>query len=104
MSILVNNKEMEYKEGLCALDLVKSNDKSIISCKINHKLRDLSYKLEDGDEVDLLGFDDENGNDVIMWFFQNELMFVELKKKYIIKTNSVISLTTSPSPGFKNRI
>ena len=34
MSILVNNKEIEYKEGLCALDLVDTKTKGIISCKI----------------------------------------------------------------------
>ena len=64
MSILVNNREKEYKEGICALDLVESNDKSVISCKINHKLRDLSYKVTDGDRVDLLGFDDEDSSRV----------------------------------------
>jgi len=60
MSIFVNGKEMEYKDGLRAVDLVEENNKSIISCKINHKLRDLCYEINDGDVVDLLGFKDED--------------------------------------------
>ena len=58
MSILVNDKEVSYKEGLRAIDLVENGNKSVISCKINHKLRDLSYAINDGDKVDLLGLCD----------------------------------------------
>lgn len=60
MSIIVNGKETEYKEGLMALDLVKPFNKDIVSCKINGKLRDLVYAIEDGDKVDLLGLNDED--------------------------------------------
>ena len=60
MSIFVNGKIMEYKSGIRAIDLVENGDRSIISCKINHKLRELSYGVNDGDKVDLLSFDDED--------------------------------------------
>ena len=60
MSIFVNGKELEYKKDIKAIDLVDNSEKNVISCKINHKLRDLSYKVEDGDQVTLLGFDDED--------------------------------------------
>lgn len=60
MSIIVNDNVIEYKDGLKAIDLVNSNNKSIVSCKINHKLRDLVYPIKDGDRVDLLGFNDED--------------------------------------------
>ena len=60
MSILVNKKEISYTTGLRAIDLVEANDRSIISCKINNKLRDLSYGITDGDEIELLGFSDED--------------------------------------------
>lgn len=60
MSIVVNGKTLDYKQGTRAIDLVENNRKSVISCKINHKLRDLSYEVKDGDKVDLLGFNDED--------------------------------------------
>ena len=59
MSIIVNGKEREYKNGLVVKDLV-NEDKDVFSCKINHKLRDLSYGINDGDRVDLLGFMDSD--------------------------------------------
>lgn len=60
MSILVNGKVAEYSEGKRAIDLVDTNDRNIITCKINNKLRDLSYVLEDNSKVDLLSFNDED--------------------------------------------
>ena len=60
MSVSINGKVVEYKNGIRVSDFVRDNDKSIISCKVNSKLKDLSYELVDGDSVELLGFDDED--------------------------------------------
>lgn len=60
MSILVNGKVNEYNEGMRVFDLIERGDKNIIACKINNKLRDLSYVLEDDSSVELLGFRDED--------------------------------------------
>lgn len=60
MSIVVNGELVEYKVGLRAIDLVQPFTTNVISCKINYKLRDLSYCISDGDRVDLLGFNDED--------------------------------------------
>ena len=64
MSIIVNGNEMEYKAGLTAIDLVKPFSKDVVSCKIDGKLRDLNYSIEDGNTVDLLGLDDEDSTRV----------------------------------------
>ena len=71
MSIIVNGKELEYKNGLMAIDLVKPFSKDVVSCKINGKLRDLVYNVEDGDKVDLLGLDDEDSVRVEMKLIVN---------------------------------
>jgi len=60
MSIIVNGKIKEYKDKLKVIDLVEENSKDIITCKINNKLRDLSYIVEDNCNIELLGFDDED--------------------------------------------
>ena len=60
MSIIVNGINKDFVEGLKAIDLVENGDRNIITCKINHKLRDLSYGIKDDDKVDLLGFNDED--------------------------------------------
>ena len=60
MSLFVNGKIVEYKEGIKVIDLVDKSDKNIISCKVNNKLRDLSYCLKDNSHIELLGFDDED--------------------------------------------
>ena len=59
MSIKVNGVEKEFVEGCKVIDFT-NNDKNIISCKVDNKLRDLSYVLKDGSEVNLLGFDDDD--------------------------------------------
>ena len=58
MSVIVNGKTVEYKEGLKILDIVDKDDRSIIACKINNKLRDLDYKVKDNTNIVLLGLDD----------------------------------------------
>jgi uridine kinase len=60
MGIIINGKAFEYKPETRVMDLVSNGDKSIISCKVDHRLRDLSYVVKDGDEIELLGFDDED--------------------------------------------
>ena len=60
MSLLVNEKEVQFKENMRVIDLVEEGNKNVISCKINHKLRDLVYPVADGDRIDLLGFNDED--------------------------------------------
>ena len=58
MSISVNGKTVEYKEGLKILDLVEDGNKSIIAGKIGNKLRDLDYKVQDGSDIVLHGLED----------------------------------------------
>ena len=59
MSIYVNGEEREFVEGQKVIDLLGDN-RNIITCKINNKLRDLSYVIKDGSKIDLLGFNDED--------------------------------------------
>ena len=58
MSISVNGKTVEYKEGLRILDLVEGGNKSVIAGKIGNKLRDLDYKVPDGSDIVLHGLED----------------------------------------------
>lgn len=60
MSVFVNGESVNYVEGMKAIDLVKDYDRNIITCKVNNKLRDLSYLIKDNSRVELLGFDDED--------------------------------------------
>ena len=60
MSIFVNGEKRDYREGIKAIDLIDNFDKNIISCKVNNKLRDLSYEVKDESSVEFLGFNDED--------------------------------------------
>jgi len=60
MAIIVNGEYRDYKKNIRALDLIDSENKEIITCKINNKLRDLLHIIEDNCKVELLGFDDED--------------------------------------------
>ncbi len=60
MSITINGKSIEYKENMRVIDLIDGQNRDIITCKINNKLRDLSYKVKDETNIELLGFDDED--------------------------------------------
>lgn len=58
MSVTINGNIVEYKKGIRAIDFIGKEDKSIIACKIDNKLRDLAYEISDNSNVVLLGFDD----------------------------------------------
>ena len=60
MSIFVDGIEKKYKENMQVRDLINVDSKDIFTCKINSKLKDLSYKICDGDNISLLGFSDED--------------------------------------------
>lgn len=60
MSITVNGKVFDYKKGIRVKDFINDGNKEIISCKINNKLRDLSYEIEDNSVVKLLDLQDED--------------------------------------------
>ena len=55
MSVIINGKKIQYKEGLKAIDFIEEGNKNIITCKVNNKLRDLSYCFSDNSNVELLG-------------------------------------------------
>lgn len=58
MAIVVNGESREYTKGIRAIDLINDVNKEIIACKINNKLRDLFYPLEDNSNIELLGYED----------------------------------------------
>lgn len=60
MSITVDGEIREYKDKVRAIDLIDAANKNIITCRVNNKLRDLSYYIEDNSVVEFLSFDDED--------------------------------------------
>ena len=45
LKILLNNKEYSFAKGLRVLDLLETKDYSIIACKVNNRVRELSFAL-----------------------------------------------------------
>lgn len=60
MSITVNGIKQEFRQGLKPIDLLSPNDTNYFSCKINNKLRDLYYPIEDTNNIEFLSLNDED--------------------------------------------
>lgn len=58
MKILLNNKQYEFENKLRVLDLLETKDYSIIACKVNNRIRELSFELHHDSEVEFLHLDD----------------------------------------------
>lgn len=58
IKILLNNKEYTFENRLRVLDLLETKDYSIIACKVNNRIRELSFELHHDSEVEFLHLDD----------------------------------------------
>ena len=87
MSIVVNGKVKEYKERMRAIDLIDASNKNIITCKVNNKLRDLSYYIDDNSRVDFLGLDDEDSIRV----YDASLRFLFVMAAYEVNPKLVVN-------------
>ena len=87
MSIVVNGKVKEYKERMRAIDLIDASNKNIITCKVNNKLRDLSYYIDDNSRVDFLGLDDEDSIRV----YEASLRFLFVMAAYEVNPKLVVN-------------
>jgi uridine kinase len=57
IKILLNNKEYSYPNRVRVLDLLETKDYSIIACKVNNRIRELSFELHHDSEVEFLHLD-----------------------------------------------
>ncbi len=64
MNVKINSKEVELKEGSNLLDVYKDYDATAFVAKINGTLKDLNTELHDGDIVELLNFNSDDGKKV----------------------------------------
>lgn len=60
MAIVVNGEKIAFEKGARVIDLISKDNKDVIACKINNKLRDLFYVFEDECNIEFLGFEDED--------------------------------------------
>ena len=58
IKILLNNKEYAFDHKLRVLDLLETKDYSVIACKVNNRIRELSFELHHDSEVEFLHLDD----------------------------------------------
>lgn len=60
MKININGKRFEFVKGNRVIDLIDNSNKEFVSCKVEGKLRDLFYQVKEGDNIELIGLDDED--------------------------------------------
>ena len=53
-----------YKEKIMVSDLIENKDYSIVACKVNHRMRELSYFVSKDCEIEFLGLDDEESTKI----------------------------------------
>lgn len=96
IKVTMNNKEYTYENRLRVVDLLDAKDYSIIACKVNNRLRELTFELHHDSTVEFLYLD----NDEAVRIYEASLRYVfamALEKLYPeinIKFNFSISRST----------
>ena len=71
--ITINNKTKEYDKPIRVLELIKEEEKyKYYACKVNNRLRELTYIINRDTEVEFLTLSDYNA----MLVYQNSLRYV----------------------------
>lgn len=71
--IKINNKEIEFDKPIRALELIPNEDKyEYFACKINNRLRELTYIINRDTELEFLDLNNYNAMDI----YQNSLRFI----------------------------
>ena len=71
--IKINDKVLEFEKPVRALELIKEEDKyEYYACKINYRLRELTYIINRDTEIEFLSLSDYN----TMRIYQNSLRYV----------------------------
>ena len=58
--ITVSGKTLEFAEKIKVLDLVDPNDKSIIACKVNNRIRELTFEVYYDATIEFITINDED--------------------------------------------
>ena len=71
--IKLNNTELSFDKPVRALELIPNEDKyKYCACKINNRLRELTYIINRDSELEFLDLNDYNAIDL----YQNSLRFI----------------------------
>ena len=96
--IKINGIEKEYEKPVRALELIKEEDKyEYFACKINYRLRELTYIINRDTEIEFLDLSDYN----TMGIYQNSLRYIlcmaihNLYPNASVEINHFISQTMS---------
>lgn len=95
--ITINNETKFYDKPIRALELLPHDDNNYYACKINYRLRELTYIINRDTELEFLDLSDYNA----MLIYQNSLRYVlcmaihNLYPKAKVELNQFISQTFS---------
>lgn len=71
-TIKYNGKEEVFDKKIVVSDLIKKGDREVICARVNNKLRELTYSLEDDAKVEFLTIKDEDASKI----YESSLRFV----------------------------
>ena len=54
------DQEKEFNEKVKIMDLIDNSDKSIICCRVNNRLKELTYYVDEDSEIEFLTIEDED--------------------------------------------
>ena len=57
--ITINGVKSVHKNKVKVSSLIKNNDYSIVTCKVNNRMRELSYEVEEDCVIEFLDLNDE---------------------------------------------
>ena len=84
MKAFINEKEVLFEEGQSVFDASRNAeliDRSVIACRVNGNLRELTKALCDGDKVELLTFAQADGKHVF-WHTASHILAQAVKRLY----------------------
>lgn len=87
--ITINNKTKEYDKPIRVLELIKEEEKyKYYACKVNNRLRELTYIINRDTEIELLELNNYNAMDI----YQNSLRYILCMAIHNLYPNSKVEI------------
>ena len=72
MNLIIDNKKVTIKEPKKVIDIIKNEDRKVIACIVDNRVKDLNFTVENDCTIELVRLNCQDG----MWVYQSTLRFV----------------------------
>ena len=93
MKVHIDNIEYKFNTPKKVIDVIKNDDKTVLACIVNNRLKDLNFVLEDGLDISLVKLNSVDG----MWVYQSTLRYIICMAVHNVLKNAKLRISYSVS-------